>query len=567
MTTTPIALTRAQLATAILQIKGKPLSFDEYLPFIDVYDLYPDEMVLKCGRQIGKSVSLSGALVSNSAAVNYFNSLYIAPLSQQTSRFSTGYLDTFMESPIMRKYYRDTSSRKNVFQKSFKNKSTIYLGYAETESDADRIRGVNADLLCVDEIQDVSYDALPVLYETLSASDYAYKRLTGTAKTENNTLELKWKASSQCEWVMRCPGCSKHIAAYDFDTCMKILQGKHGPACPHCGAVIDVTQGSWVSFNPTVDRSIGLHIPQFIIGARTKPKKWRELQDKIDTYNPQKLANEVFGLAAGMGGKILTQREAMQCTNTETVEFDQGWPEDRRGIIQVALGVDWSVTAADKSYTVITVLGSDMSGKIYVLYTERLNGVDILDQVRHVMYIAHKFKAQIVASDRGVGVLQCQLMQNEMGKDRVAPINYVAAKTALRWDGAGQYFAADRTMCIDSVVMKMKLGKSSFETPCWDKMATFWRDALSIHEEETRAGRRIYCKNPDLPDDWLHSVVFANIGLMILRKEFKYVETLEVGTNVPNALVAGGIGDKDAWGAGMDDTDDAFFGSLGREDY
>src|SRR5438132_12095922 len=131
-----------------------------------------------------------------------------------------------MESPLLQKYYRDTSSRKNVFQKSFKNKSTIYLGYAETEADADRIRGVNADLLCVDEIQDVSLDALPVLYETLSASDYAYKRLTGTAKTENNTLEIKWRASNQCEGVMKCGGWSTHIAAYDYDTCMKIPEQK-----------------------------------------------------------------------------------------------------------------------------------------------------------------------------------------------------------------------------------------------------------------------------------------------------------------------------------------------------
>lgn len=566
MSNLDLTLTRAELATAILQIKGKPLSFNDYLPFIDVYNLYPDEMVLKCGRQIGKSVSLSGALVSNSASTNYFNSLYIAPLSQQTSRFSTGYLDTFMESPILQKYYRDTQSRKNVFQKSFKNKSTIYLGYAETEADADRIRGVNADLLCVDEIQDVSLDALPVLYETLSASDYAYKRLTGTAKTENNTLEIKWRNSNQCEWVMKCQGCSRHIAAYDYDTCMKILKGKHGPACPYCNHVIDVTRGMWVAFNPEVTRSVGLHIPQFIIGARTKPKKWKELQDKLDMYNPQKLANEVFGLAAGMGGKILTQREAMACCNVDRHEFDEEWPVDNRGIIQVSVGVDWSVTSATKSYTVITVLGSDMNGKIYLLYTERLNGVDILDQVRYVMRIATRYRAQTIASDRGVGVLQCQIMQNEYGRDRVHPINYVASKSALRWDALGQYFAADRTMCIDSVIMKMKQGRDSFETPSWDMTGAYWRDALSIHEEETRAGRRIYCKNPDLPDDWLHSVVFANIGLMILRKEFKYVEALEVGSNVPMAMLeAGGYADKDAWGAGVDDRDT--FGSLGSMDF
>jgi hypothetical protein len=181
------------------------------------------------------------------------------------------------------------------------------------------------------------------------------------------------------------------------------------------------------------------------------------------------------------------------------------------------------------------------------------------------MYIARKYKAQIIASDRGVGVLQCQLLQNEMGRDFVAPINYVASKSALRWDKEGQYFAADRTMCIDSVIMKMKLGRNSFETPSWEKTAGFWRDALSVHEEETRAGRRIYCKNPDIPDDWLHSVVFANIGLMILRQEFKYVEGLEVGSHIPHGVVAGGFDDKDAWGAG--DDDDNMFGGLGREDY
>ncbi len=549
--------TRAQLATALLQIKGKPLSFDDYLPFVDVYDMYPDELVLKCGRQIGKSVSLSGALVSNSAAVPYFNSLYIAPLSQQTSRFSTGYLDTFMESPMLREHFRDVESKKNVFQKSLKNRSTIYLGYAQTESDADRIRGVNADLLCVDEIQDVSMDALPILYETLSASDYGYKRLTGTAKTENNTLEIKWKASSQCEWVIKCEGCSKHIAPYDYETCMKIMQHKFGPGCPFCSKPLDVSKGFWVAFNPSAERSIGLHIPQFIIGARTKPKKWRELLSKIETYKPMKLANEVFGLASGVGGKILSLSEAIRCTNAEKTEFDTQWPIDKRGILQVALGVDWSVTSSEKSFTILTVLGSDMNGKLYLLFSERLNGVDILDQVRRVIQVAAMYNAQIISSDRGVGVLQCQLLQQELGRDYAVPINYVASKTALRWDNQGQYFAADRTMCIDSVVMKMKMGQDRFETPSWDATGMFWKDALSVMEEETRSGRRIYVKHPDMPDDWLHSVVFANVGLMILRKEFKYVESMEVGTHLP--LYSNSSGDQ-TW-EGAPDADFGFAGS------
>ena len=112
--------------------------------------------------------------------------------------------------------------------------------------------------------------------------------------------------------------------------------------------------------------------------------------------------------------------------------------------------------------------------------------------------------------------------------------------------------------------MKMKQGRGKFETPSWDMMANYWKDALSVHEEETRAGRRIYCKNPDLPDDWLHSVVFANIGLMILRKEFKYIEPLEVGSSIPYGMELGQVSNQDPWGSDFDIDQD--FGQLGREE-
>ena len=530
MSNDPIKVTKAQLAVAILQLKGKPLDLVSYIPFFDIYNSSASSICAKSGRQIGKSVSLAGMTIIESIARPYFNTLYIAPLSSQTSRFSSAYLDPFLYSPLLKKHFTDTNSKKNVFEKSLNNGSRIYLSYAETESDSDRIRGASADQLFLDEVQDISQDAIPVLKETLSASDYSFMRYTGTAKTSNNTLEVYWNRSNMMEWVIRCPHCGFYTIPDNFDTCMKIMQNPDGPGCAKCGKLINMSDGKWMAAKPHIKDDLGFHLPQIIMPARCSPKKWKELRAKTfgteggRGYSAAKLSNEVFGLASGVGGKILSLNEAMVACNSSRTQFDEGFPHDDRGITLTTLGVDWSVSGGSKSYTVITVLGYNFAGKCFNLYSERLNGVDILDQVKRVEYIYNKFGCTMMGSDRGVGQLQGEILKKSIGEDRVNMINYVAAKTQLRWDKDGKYFAADRTMNIDTTIIRMKMGISRFETPCWSIMSEFWQDALNVYEEETMAGRRVYRKDEDLTDDWLHSITFANIAQMIVRGDFTYVE-------------------------------------------
>ena len=516
----------SEFAKAVLLLKGKPLDLEEYKPFELVYNISPPELVIKAGRQIGKSVSLGGSMITQSILRKYFNTIYIAPLSAQASRFSTAYLDPFLWSPLIRKHYLDSASKKNVFEKSLNTGSRIYLSYAETEQDADRVRGASGDMLLLDEIQDISQDAIPILRETLSASEFAWVRYTGTAKTENNTLEFNWKRSNGLEWVVKCTHCGKWTIPSDHETCLKILANHVGPGCAHCGAIIDMKTGKWIAARPNEKNVIGFHMPQFIMPARTRPKKWAELVQKVigGGYSSQKLSNEVFGLASGVGGRILSLKEAMLCCNSSQTEFDTGFPHDRRNITHTVLGVDWSVSGSTKSYTVISILGYDFTGKAYLLYSQRLDGIDILDQVQRVEQLYRQFQCSMIGSDRGVGVLQGQIMKRNIGDDRVCMVNYVSAKNALRWDKQGNFYAADRTMNIDTVVMKAKIGKVKFETPSWSIMENFWSDALNVYEEESAAGKRLYRKDPDLCDDWLHSIVFANIAKMVMAGEFTIVD-------------------------------------------
>lgn len=519
----------SKFAQAILQLKGRPLDLNEYKPFELVYDLSPATLVAMCGRQIGKSVSLASAIISNSILRPFFSTLFVSPLSQQTSRFSSQYLEPFINSRIVKNHFIDSQSKKNVFLRTFNNGSSVTLAYAETEQDADRVRGVAADQMYYDEVQDASLEALPILEETLSASAYSYRRYTGTAKGEANTLTTLFKRSNMMEWVIKCAHCGKFSIPNEFETCMKILTGNSkGPACVYCGGLLSMKDGKWLAAYPNRVDNIGVHIPQFCIPARTVPNlisgkdTWKELVGKATKYDHVKLSNEVFGLPVGAGGRPLSLQEVMAVCNPAVTKFDEVFPEDRRNILYTVLGVDWSVTGSTKSYTVITVLGFDSLGKCYLLFCQRLDGIDILAQVDKVIKTFHQFKCSHIASDRGVGVLQGQLMKRALGDERVSMINYVAAKTNLRFDKQGNYFAADRTLAIDTAVIKIKMGLGKIECPSWSIMDEFWQDALHVFEEETLSGRRVYRKDEDSPDDFLHSVVFALIADMILRGDFVY---------------------------------------------
>lgn len=522
----------SQIAEALLELKGKPLSFSRYAPFRTIYDMDPDTAVLKAGRQIGKSVSLAGRIITKSIGRRYFNSLYIAPFQVQAKRFSNAYLDAFVESPIIKKHFKTRSDVNNVYEKSFSTGSRVYLSYAENEADADRIRGIMADQLVADEVQDISMDAFVPIVEILSASEYKFKVFAGTSKSTANTLERLWMSTNQMEWAMKCTHCNKWVLPNSYSRCIAICSNPLGPSCYHCGKVIDVCQGQWVAANTSVKNKIGFHLPQFIMASNTTAKNWPGIIDKVlqaqngGMYSPNTLANEVFGLATDLSGKSLSAREAQLCCNEERTEWikDRTEAAHKLGVYKISVGVDWSVTGSNKSFTVISVVGFSHDGKTHLLYSEIIQGTHILSQVDRVRQLYLKYEADIISGDRGVGVLQGQLLQQSLGYKNVIMVNYVAAKRRLRWDSAGGFMAADRTMAMDIIMQKMRHGKDKFETPCWNLTQHMWEHALAIFEEEMLTGRRVYRHEEDKPDDWFHSISFAYVGLEYLTGQYSFVE-------------------------------------------
>ena len=186
----------SSLLPAMLNLDGKPYSLEKHYQFEPLFNIYmPRRTILKTGRQVGKSTVISAHGVITCATVPYFRNLYITPLFEQVRRLSSNYVRPFIEQSPVKSILIGPETENSVLQRSFRNNSMMQFSFALL--DADRIRGIRADQVIIDEVQDMDGDHIPVIRETMSASEWGNMKIAGTPKTLDNTIEREWLSSSQ----------------------------------------------------------------------------------------------------------------------------------------------------------------------------------------------------------------------------------------------------------------------------------------------------------------------------------------------------------------------------------
>ena len=170
---------------------------------------HKDAVVLQAGRQVAKSSTLANLILFLSSAFRNHNTLFVTPAQMQTVQFSTDRLKPLINfSPTFKAAMTDSTCVDKVLQQSFRNQSMCHLRFAYLN--ADRIRGISADTLLADEIQDILLENLPVIEEVLSFKDEENKPFmkrrvySGTPKSTSSALNHYWSQSSQNEWVVKC---------------------------------------------------------------------------------------------------------------------------------------------------------------------------------------------------------------------------------------------------------------------------------------------------------------------------------------------------------------------------
>lgn len=531
--------TFVDLATNLFKINGVPLKLprDSMRHMFPIYNRKDRSKVLKFGRQTHKSTTVAFDLALPCIRYRNYHALYVSPTGTQTSVFSTDKLDgALRDSGFIQKYYIDNRTKDQVFYKEVANGSRIYLRSAFHS--ADSIRGISADKVCLDEIQDIISDHIPVIEQCMG---YALARweqrleyepdlpahlfkstiYAGTPKTAENTLERYWNNSTQNEWIIKCLHCNK----YNY-----ITEKNIGPTClicSKCQRPIFYRDGDWVSMNKN-GLIQGYRAPQIIfnwINNEKYPEIWQEQVIKtMKMYTSQKFFNEVLALPYANAKNPLNIHDIRAACK----DYKQCYRPDAYDWInkmELYAGVDWGKgdIANGTSYTVLTI-GGVFNGKFRVIYMKKYTGreSEAITQVENILSTVNYMNCKMTIADSGDGRTSNAMMVRALGPLKFAEcLEHGSIKQKIKWDRRQGVYIINRSRVMTDRFMEIRNGEVEFFN--FEQFENFKDDFLSIYSEYSEATRQTkYDHNS--PDDAFHSYMFCRLACMIGRGEMdKYI--------------------------------------------
>lgn len=508
---TLVKCTNTQLAGALLCIDGEKFNLKGREPLRAIFNSDSTDLLFMMGRQYGKSTTLATSILLDSVSKRMFNTLFVAPRGDQVSEFSSAKLSQIIKfSPRFKNKYIDRECIQNVSKKTFVNGSSIMLRSCFLS--ADGIRGITADRIIIDEIQDIILGNIPIIEECYSNSKYQWRSYAGTPKTLNNTLAQKWNQSTQNEWMIKC----SHCGIWNIIEIENI--GKEGLICKKCTKDLDhkTCTAEWVAKYKLGDPNIyltGFRVPQVL----SPNVKWGKILEKFNTYPLSKFQNEVMARPCDNAATPISETELRAtCDNSRKNLIKSQLPPTGQKIF---MGVDWghgdmSLSAKKGSatgYTVVTIGAYTYNGLFQILGMYRFAGVesDPEFQVNWVYKRALELDVPVVAVDHGAGFLHNSILKRKLGYNRV-----------LEWQASGNLrgntkympevnrMIFNRTECMTDRFVELKNKKISLFN--WGEFAEFSSDFTTIFIDYRSDGTSMFYGHVT-PDDAFHSLMLCKM--------------------------------------------------------
>ena len=504
-------------AESMYKLNGTPLRFTQGRNYLKpIHEAEIDEILMMTGRQVEKTTTISVKMANNVLLRPFSSSLYVAPLNEQVKTFSRARLDKlfrYSQNDLVRKRYKSSDLVDQVFHKEFTNGAEIYMRNCYEE--ADNIRGLSTDDVCIDEIQDILVDAIPVILETQTRSKNKHRIFTGTPKSFANTIQQQWDKSSQADWVIRCPACSKHqvLGVENVTPSAFICRN------PRCKSVIpDIARamGRWEHRYPE-KRMKGFRITQMMVPDISPA----DIFDKIENYPLIRLMNEVLGRSYEQADKPFTKDFLWEITDRD-FSMMHSITNSPFANIPTFLGIDWGEGEKDgkagTGYTVLTVCAYNPDGKFQVLFSKRFEKGKELDpdfQIRTIMNTVEVFRCRYVMADYGAGVKENKRLRKKLG-NRFAQVQYVGQqKKKINYDKNEFKFLIERSdWMTDFIDFAHDGGLRLFGKDDDGMLDVFYENFSAIYSEYRKsnnglAEKLFYGHAMSQPDDAFHSTFYA----------------------------------------------------------
>lgn len=504
-----------------MPVKGglKPFDFGERGYLKTIYDSPAQRKLLMAGRQVEKSTYLGNTILSFTAMNPFFRALYVSPSNQQTKVFSRDRLKEPMEiSPVLR-YFSNSKLLANVLEKKFINQSQITLRFAFLN--ADRVRGIPADYINIDEFQDIQLENVPVIEECASHSDYKLFTYSGTPKSLDNSIEHYWtRFSTQNEWAVPCKkhGTPKNSMSWHWNILDESNIGKNSLICDKCGSEISSRDPDckWVALNPNVVNTVEKHFEGYRLPQLMVPWiEWADIKHKQKAYSRAKFNNEVMGRSYDSGTRPLTRRDVQKnCWDALSMQFYRDvikWSQQ----YPVFMGIDWGT--GEGTFTVVSLGGylPFAPEHFTYFYMKRFEGIESEPRVQLdvIKRLIMDFNVRYIGVDYGGGHWPNDELVREFGAEKIKKYQWVGnVKKKISFEprlGVPR-FLCHRTEVMSDLFNAIKRA-NVFKYPRWEEFEDpFAMDFLNIFSEyNERLRMNVYKHAPSHPDDAFHSATYC----------------------------------------------------------
>ena len=509
-------------------MRDSPMTLDKHYQLLPMYSArYAEKMVFMVARQLGKTTNLCCASNNRSFCLPHYHTVMVQPRFEQIQRMNNTIYVPMLKACSIREDFISNIEADRLALKKFKNGSMTIMGNMYTSPD--KLRGISGvSLVCLDELQDLNYEYIPIVAETMSASElWATMLMAGTPLTTDTTLGLIWDQSSQAEWVIKCTHCNQYNIPNPVHD-LEHMIGKYGCVCAKCGKDVNPINGCYIHAIPSRQFTFpGYHVSQTIHPLHClNPRKWMDLLGKVNSYSQQKLYNEVFGWPYDISVMPLTRKDVLDSRNRHNhTDYMDISKEDLSAYKYISVGIDFDGGGAlSMSYTNLAVCGLRRdSNVIDCIYCRRYpKGRRVKEVADHIMGVVHRVDPDVVAYDAGgAGFVYRQILADQ-GLEEVftMPFKYSSPSSGdvIKFhkgnrDDNSYYYSIDKSRSLAVIIEAVKgaaVTNPWFEENDPDPIPI---ELLSLVEQpkETPSGGIIYLigRKSSAPDDYAHALNFA----------------------------------------------------------
>ncbi len=503
-------MNRFDWCESFVYLRGMPISFEGRPYLRAIYNSTARRVVLRCSRQIEKTTFICNVVVHAAVTIPGVHIVVVFPRFDQASVFAKSRLrPVISESPVVRRILLGKRARDpQVNHMQFANGSEVYIRAAFHSADA--ARGIDGDVLLVDEHQDISGGSLPILEETLSHSQYRRVFLTGTPKSIDNHLEDAFNRSTANEWRVPCQ-CGEQV--FLDEKCL----GLEGPICPECQAAIDPRQGIWVPRNPDSAWGDGFTLNHIATPWLNYP----ELLECQQGYNPALFRNECLGLPTYLGDHVVTREEVERCCQQRSMATSwEDVPAEARSCLMA--GIDWGGGTVSRTVLVVGYMRED--DHFGVVFMERYHAQEEPNEIlKAIARRVSQFRIRLAAADgAGIGSVYNGLLLDAAPQlaGLYAMFYSAADQKPRQCKGRLWKWTIGRTPSIGMVFTRIKKQRIWFPRveDCSSFLDEIWCETAE-HDDHNRTVK--YSHPATQQDDTLHAVNYAaTLARRVLDESF-----------------------------------------------